>query len=216
MPATPPAAFRPLQAIMAVAPAMPRMSLAGRVAGPLEKALRSPVAPEQPARVVVEARQGAMPPGRGQASAPAVVTVKAVSPPSYARYAPASPASQLPAVAVPETPEGPDSRSVSMPAQDQRETRRAPLVVREPFRPPAWEAVPPRAPTTASDAQMPAAPVAAATSTGPAQGDVFLDGARVGRWMSDRLARDVDRPQSGMTGFDPRLGPAWPGSLHGT
>jgi hypothetical protein len=45
---------------------------------------------------------------------------------------------------------------------------------------------------------------------------VFLDGARVGRWMSDRLARDVDRPQSGMTGFDPRLGPAWPGSLHGT
>jgi hypothetical protein len=229
VPATPPVPSRPPQAIMAAAPAMPRVSLAGRVAGPLEGALRSPVAPEQPPRAAVEACQGATPPGRGQAPIPAAVTMIAVSPPSYARYAPAFPTGQPPAVAAPEAPEGRDSRPVSMPAPDQREVRRAPLAARELFRPTTWDAVPPSAPATASGAQvsagsasaptalaMPAAPVAAAASTGPTQGDVFLDGTRVGRWMSGRLARDVDRPQSGVTGFDPRLGPAWPGSLHGT
>jgi hypothetical protein len=211
-----PAVFKPPQATIAAAPAPPRVSLAGFVGAPLGAALPLPAAPEQAAHAVVEARQDAASLGPGQVSAPAVVTVTARAPPGYARYAPASPANQLPAAAAPETLEGPDSRSVSIPAQDQRETRRAPLVVREPFHPPAWEAVTSRAPTTATDAQMPAAPVAAAASTGPTQGDVFLDGTRVGRWMSDRLARDVDRPQSGVTGFDPRLGPAWPGSLHGT
>jgi hypothetical protein len=228
-PATLPAASRPPQTIMTAAPAMPRVSLVGRVAGPLEGALRAPVAPEQPTRAAVEARQGTTPPARAQASIPAAVTMIAVSPPSYARYAPALPAGQPPAVAAPERPQGLDSRPISMPAPDQREIRQAPLAVREPFRPPAWDTVPPNAPTTASGAQVPAwsasapaaptvpaAPAAPAASTGPAQGDVFLDGTRVGRWMSDRLARDVDRPQSGVTGFDPRLGPAWPGSLHGT
>jgi hypothetical protein len=229
VPATPQALSRPPQAITAAAPAMPRTSLAGRVAGSQEGAQRSPVAPAQAPRASVEARRGATPQGRGQAPIPAAATMITVSPPSYARYAPAFPTGQPPAVVAPETPEGTDSRPVSMPAPDQREVRRAPLVVREPFRPPAWDVVPPSSPATTSSAQasagvasapaalaMPAVPVAAAASTGPAQGDVFLDGARVGRWMSDRLARDVDRPQSGVTGFDPRLGAAWPGSLHGT
>ncbi len=218
VPTTPSAASRSPQAI--VAP-----SLAGRVGGPLERTLRSTVAPEQPPRAAVEARQSAT--GRGQA--PAAVTMISVSPPSYARYAPAYPTGQPPAMAAPETPAGLDSGPVPAPVPEQREVRRVPLAVREMFRPPAWGVVPPRAPATASGTQapagsvsapaalaMPAVPAAAAASTGPTQGDVFLDGTRVGRWMSDRLARDADRPQSGVTGFDPRLGPAWPGSLHGT
>ncbi|HEX3350112.1 MAG TPA: hypothetical protein VHS58_18640 [Acetobacteraceae bacterium] len=62
----------------------------------------------------------------------------------------------------------------------------------------------------------PAAPPARETgSGGPTSGDVYLDGARMGRWISDQLARDAARPASGVTGFDPRLGPAWPGTLQG-
>lgn len=49
----------------------------------------------------------------------------------------------------------------------------------------------------------------------PIGGDVFLDGTRVGTWLADHLAREAGRPQSGATGFDPRLSPAWPGTLQG-
>ena len=76
--------------------------------------------------------------------------------------------------------------------------------------------VSPRPERTPVAATEPASPMAAAPPPGPTQGDVYLDGTRVGRWISDRLAREVDRPQVGVTGFDPRVGPAWPGSLHGT
>jgi hypothetical protein len=50
---------------------------------------------------------------------------------------------------------------------------------------------------------------------GPTEGDVFLDGVRVGRWMSNMLARSATRPARGTTGYDPRLGPRWPGALQG-
>ena len=49
------------------------------------------------------------------------------------------------------------------------------------------------------------------TSNPPSQGDVFLDGARVGRWIVNMLAREASRPQSGATPFDARMGPSWPG-----
>jgi hypothetical protein len=54
-----------------------------------------------------------------------------------------------------------------------------------------------------------------AERSGPIQGDVFLDGARVGRWMEDALSRRAGRPPSGPTGFDPRRGAAWPGAAVG-
>jgi hypothetical protein len=71
------------------------------------------------------------------------------------------------------------------------------------------------APTLAAS-QPAAAPVASSAAAGPVQGDVYLDGTRMGRWMADHLAREADRPQTGVTGFDSRLGLAWPGSMHGT
>lgn len=46
-------------------------------------------------------------------------------------------------------------------------------------------------------------------------GDVFLDGVRVGRWLSDKLARAANAPPSGSTAFDPRMGPTWPGTQQG-
>ena len=73
-----------------------------------------------------------------------------------------------------------------------------------------------------TDPAAAAAPTAGASaappprsSSGPTQGDVFLDGARVGRWMSDTLARAAGGPAIGSTAFDPRLGPTWPGALQG-
>jgi hypothetical protein len=47
------------------------------------------------------------------------------------------------------------------------------------------------------------------------QGDVFLDGTRVGRWMARELARQAGGPQASGTSFDPRISPAWPGALQG-
>jgi hypothetical protein len=60
-----------------------------------------------------------------------------------------------------------------------------------------------------------AAPPPRESGTAPTGGDVYLDGTRMGRWVSDRLARDAGRPPAGATGFDPRLGPAWPGPMQG-
>ncbi len=43
-------------------------------------------------------------------------------------------------------------------------------------------------------------------------GDVFLDGARMGRWMSDRMTQEAGRPSAGPTGFDSRRSATWPGA----
>jgi hypothetical protein len=60
-----------------------------------------------------------------------------------------------------------------------------------------------------------APPGSQGTQSGPTGGDVFLDGTRVGTWLADHMAREAGRPQMGSTGFDPRLTPAWPGTLQG-
>ncbi len=54
-----------------------------------------------------------------------------------------------------------------------------------------------------------------ASSSVAMHGDVFLDGVRVGRWLSDKLARAANAPPSGSTAFDPRMGPSWPGAQQG-
>ncbi len=209
-------------------PSMPQAALPGRIPGLLQVRQRSPAAPEQPVRAKAEAEaQQTVPPLRhGPATAALMVMAVPPPPPRYARYAPTPAAGQRPAVA---TPDGPDGRTMPVAAPDRREDPPAPLAVRALFRSSAWNAPPtgadpasagaqvaPRPANATAAAATPAAPVAAAASSGPVRGDVYLDGARVGRWMSDRLAREADRPQAGVTGFDPRLGPAWPGSLHGT
>jgi hypothetical protein len=69
----------------------------------------------------------------------------------------------------------------------------------------------PQAPTTPKPISS-AAPRAAAATSGPTSGDVFLDGARLGTWLASHLSREASRPPAGTTGFDPRLGIAWPGT----
>jgi hypothetical protein len=48
------------------------------------------------------------------------------------------------------------------------------------------------------------------------QGDVFLDGVLVGRWMSRWLNREADRASAGRTGFDARRGRLLPGATVGS
>jgi hypothetical protein len=44
------------------------------------------------------------------------------------------------------------------------------------------------------------------------QGDIFIDGSKLGRWMTDRLVRAAGMPRAAATGFDSRMTPTWPGA----
>jgi hypothetical protein len=44
------------------------------------------------------------------------------------------------------------------------------------------------------------------------QGDIYVDGTRLGRWMTDRLVKAADLPRAATTGFDPRMTATWPGA----
>jgi hypothetical protein len=46
----------------------------------------------------------------------------------------------------------------------------------------------------------------------PTEGHIYLEGAVLGRWLSDQLSRAAARPQTSSTAFDPRVSPVWPGS----
>lgn len=59
------------------------------------------------------------------------------------------------------------------------------------------------------------APPAGVDSGRSGQGDVFLDGMRMGRWMTEHLARQAGRPPAGGSAFDPRMGIAWTGMQQG-
>jgi len=50
---------------------------------------------------------------------------------------------------------------------------------------------------------------------GPTQGDVFLDGTLVGRWMARKMAQEAGRPPSGSPAFDPTRSPFPPGRMIG-
>ncbi len=54
-----------------------------------------------------------------------------------------------------------------------------------------------------------------ATGGGSVGGDVFLDGALLGRWVSRLLTRDAERASVGRTGFDIRRGRLLPGPTVG-
>jgi hypothetical protein len=70
------------------------------------------------------------------------------------------------------------------------------------------------APARASSASANAEPKAG--TQGPVEGDVYLDGMLVGRWMSRFLAREAGRASAGPTGFDGRRGQLLPGATVGT
>lgn len=80
------------------------------------------------------------------------------------------------------------------------------------------------APVRGAAREIPAAsvsptPSAAATARPPSVTEMSVPplSTEIGleRWLTDRLAQVASRPQRGATGFDPKLTPAWPGTLQG-
>ncbi len=73
------------------------------------------------------------------------------------------------------------------------------------------------------DFAEPAAPAQAAAGEQEAEqgeervleGRLEIDGALLGRFVAEHLAREAGRPPSGMTGFDPLVSPQWAGALQG-
>lgn len=88
---------------------------------------------------------------------------------------------------------------------------------------PAFPAAPPFQPAPSSNntprpdppASLSYAPPTQAPPPITLQGDITLDGARVGRWMASTLARQAARPAAGPTGPDPRQTPLWSGQAQG-
>ena len=203
-------------------PLTPRAVMVEVTANSPTAAVRLPKVPEVPGRApVFEILDSKL-----QTRVPAAAPTVTVPPSRFARYAPAFPAGQAPIEVLP-TEQGTKLNSI-LPTKEGSGQQKSQATREAPFSS-GWDGPPPTAvpapmsvqapvcPAPAAQAlTTPAAPVAATLSSTPMQGDVYLDGARVGRWMSDQLAREADGPQAGITGFDPRLGPAWPGSLHGT
>ncbi len=90
-----------------------------------------------------------------------------------------------------------------------------PQVDRESVAAPMAPALPAMSPMLAPQMASSAPQSAGIGESGPSRGDVYLDGARMGRWIADRMAREAGRPQGGSTGFDARMGPAWNGTMQG-
>ena len=57
-----------------------------------------------------------------------------------------------------------------------------------------------------------AAPSGRGFQSATVQGDIYVDGSRLGRWMTDRLFKSAELPRGATTGFDPRMTATWPGS----
>lgn len=43
-------------------------------------------------------------------------------------------------------------------------------------------------------------------------GEIYVDGSRLGRWVTDRFVKAAQLPRAATTGFDPRMTPTWPGA----
>ncbi len=80
--------------------------------------------------------------------------------------------------------------------------------------PPASASLNPQPPSattaTAATTQAPAPSTHAQMAN--VQGDVMLDGAQVGRWLSGAMAREAGRPPTAARSFNTRMAPAWPGT----
>ncbi len=67
----------------------------------------------------------------------------------------------------------------------------------------------------AKTSDLPSAPPANMREQQHMEGDVYLDGTLVGRWISRFLSREASRSPAGPTGFDKRRSPLMPGASVG-
>jgi hypothetical protein len=118
----------------------------------------------------------------------------------------------LPAAFADRAPTAPPLLSVVLPAVERTSAHADDLTTNAgPF------ATSPAAPDRSAEAPLASAmaPPAREQEGGASEGDVYLDGTRIGRWMVDTLSRQAARPPAGRAAFDPRLGLAWPGTQQG-
>ncbi len=177
-----------------------------RAAGRAVEMLPSPAVPEAPAA------PASLPPARvdwQRTDWPALAAVPGVAAPVAS--APAS--FPLEAVAAPPVPELPSAAPAAEPeapgwAGAQRHSAAPPALPPSLLLPPdfAEPAMPGRAEPEAA---------AERDEERVLEGRLEIDGALLGRFVAEHLAREAGRPPSGMTGFDPLLSPQWAGALQG-
>ena len=178
------------------------------------QAAGSPATPSLPLAPSVQAWVG--PSGGDMPSSPlrtplvvleAMAPTAPTSPVDYAAYAPASHGPNFQQISVSQNPST---------AHEQQPVGASVSPTMPSMRMPARSAMPAADGTTMALADRPrVANTETASSPTTMHGDVFLDGVRVGRWLSDKLARAANAPPSGSTAFDPRMGPSWPGAQQG-
>ncbi len=99
----------------------------------------------------------------------------------------------------------PGSPSFGAPASSQQSA--APLLPMQRQVSSAEVRTPPSAQPDSADS-----PTVPPQSDRPVHAELHLDGALLGRWVTRYIERQVTRPQSGATGFDPRMTPSWVGA----
>lgn len=233
------------QSILTTAPGMPASSgqrppsqLAPLGTNPLMPPSMPPVELGNPIASPVPAK--AYPPTRATPGTPAVPglpqppsTSPEFSPfPAFKPATPVEPISRQPAPLRPSAAQLPVPTATALPASapvrrivPPQQVAAAPdsQFVPVPSRPAAPLALPHR-PVWPTRPETPLSPSMAATASAsapshivsPLHGEIILDGARLGRWISDRLTRAVDRPTSGTTGFDPRISHSHAGAPNGS
>jgi hypothetical protein len=223
-----------------VSPAAPLARPIASPAAETAAAKTTPLHGPSPAPLPPDARPSAtaviLPARVASASSPA--STPSAAPPPLANTAPNLVIVRRPAKAQSSAPSAAPARPTS-PAQTVLPPQATGAAVRDTV-PPARVTPSPRVPTTsdrgpsvvppspASPAQQsptrtshpatPAAPARNEQPPAPAQaqmasveGDVLLDGAQVGRWISTAMAREAGRPPTAARGFNARMTPAWPG-----
>lgn len=215
--ARPTAATAPAPVTIAALPE-PWTSPAAATPAP-ERSPLSPVSPATPPPTLPT------PPDAVPIGASAARTIAPPAPVDYAAFAPAPVGPAFMASSTDTT----SSRPPAQPVDDGSGRIVGANALPDPASPAGWSdagpetrsfaapAMPPVQTLLTSLAPLPRAEAAQSASQqgGPTHGDVFLDGARVGHWMSDILARAVSGPSGGCTAFDPTMSAAWPGALQG-
>jgi len=73
------------------------------------------------------------------------------------------------------------------------------------------------APRSNLDSSMSSAvPPMSESRSSQSHGVIYVDGSRLGRWVTDRLVKAAEMPRATTTGFDPRMTPTWPGAPVGS
>ncbi|WP_284944564.1 hypothetical protein [Acidisoma cladoniae] len=227
--AAPPAPAPKTTAVATVAPPPKTTPIVTKTVAPPARALapRTPLAASLPTLVATPA---ALPPAARPAAAPRITIalsssaapIAAPVPPLLAQAATSRMAAprMTPTASQPPTPTQPSTPAPG-PVTASSQAPRAPRALASvPFAPvPPTSGADRPSDATRLDRTIATAPEPQNTTSADGQaavaslqGDVMLDGMKVGRWISGMMAREATRPPTSARGFNTRMAPAWPGT----